>query len=314
MKQMQEPAQEAAQEERETFAETFGYWYYRTMERLAAALPERLGRRLFRTAAAVEYARAEGQRRMVARNLARVLGKHEDAPEVAAAVREAFDSYARYWYDTFLLRVLPPAEIDKRFEMRGLEFVDAALERGKGALLCLPHLGNWDAAGRWMTQHGYPLTAVAEMLRPPRLFELFLQHRRELGMNIVPFAGGRRAAEQLLPLIGNNELIALVSDRDLGGRGVDVDMFGATRKLPAGPALLSLTTGSPLLPAAAYDTPDGWMCRITEPIEVERTDVLRDDVTALTRLLGERFERFIAAAPTQWHMWQPAWPQDEDPA
>lgn len=130
-------------------------------------------------------------------------------------------------------------------------------------------------------------------------------------MNIVPLVGARKVGEELLALIARNELIALVSDRDLRGRGVEVEMFGATRKLPAGPALLSLTTGSPLVPCAMFDTPDGWLCHITEPIEVERTDVLRNDVAALTRKLAGRFEEFIAAAPTQWHMWQPAWPEDE---
>jgi KDO2-lipid IV(A) lauroyltransferase len=34
---------------------------------------------------------------------------------------------------------------------------------------------------------------------------------------------------------------------------------------------------------------------------------MRADVTALTRLLAKRFERAISAAPTQWHMFQPAW-------
>lgn len=297
--------------ERESFAETFSYWYYRSAEWAARALPERVARRLFAAAAAVEHARNHGQRRVVSRNLARVLGKPPDSAEVRAAVREAFDSYARYWYDTFLLRAMPPEEVRKRFEMRGLEFADAALEQGRGALLCLPHLGNWDAGGHWMSLHGYSLTAVAEILRPERLFRLFLQHREELGMNIVPLAGSRRIGEELVGLIAKNELIALVSDRDLRGRGVDVEMFGATRKMPAGPALLSLTTGSPVLPSAMYDTPEGWRCLITEPLEVERTDVLRDDVAALTRKLAARFEEFIAAAPTQWHMWQPAWPEDE---
>jgi lauroyl/myristoyl acyltransferase len=27
----------------------------------------------------------------------------------------------------------------------------------------------------------------------------------------------------------------------------------------------------------------------------------------MTRILAEHFERAIAAAPTQWHMFQPAW-------
>jgi KDO2-lipid IV(A) lauroyltransferase len=247
----------------------------------------------------------------VARNLARVLGKDPESPEVRAAVREAFDSYARYWYDTFLIRALSPEEFDARFDMRGVEHVDAALEQGRGALVCLPHLGNWDAAGRWITQHGYPLTAVAEMLRPERLYRLFREHREALGMGIVPFTGTRKVAEELVQLVAKNELIALVSDRDLGGRGVDVEMFGAMRKLPAGPALLSLTTGSPLVPAAVYDTDRGWRCTFTPPLELGRTDDLRADVAALTRKLASRFEGFIAAAPTEWHMWQPAWPEDE---
>jgi lauroyl/myristoyl acyltransferase len=298
--------------ERETFAEIFSYWYYRGAEWAARTLPERVGRRLFSAAGAVEHARNHGQRRVVSRNLARVLGKPPDSAVVRVAVREAFDSYARYWYDTFLLRALPAQEIRKRFEMRGIEIIDAALERGKGGLFCLPHLGNWDAAGRWMTLHGYSLTAVAETLRPERLFHLFLQHREELGMKILPLGATRKMGEELMGLIAQNEVIALVSDRDLRGRGVEVEMFGATRRLPAGPALLSLTTGSPLIPCAMYDTEDdGWLCLITEPIEVERTDRLRDNVAALTRKLAGRFEEFIAAAPTQWHMWQPAWPEDE---
>jgi len=295
--------------EQETWPERLAYWYHRAAEWTAASLPERVGRQVFMAGAAVQHRVRHAERRVVGANLSRVLGKPPGSPEVQAAVRDAFDSYARYWYDTFLLRALPPEEIRKRFQMHGLEHVDAALEGGRGLLLCLPHLGNWDAAGRWMTMHGYSVTAVAETLRPPRLFELFLEHRRELGMGIVPLSDGRRVGEQLVSLLGKNELIALVSDRDLKGKGVDVEMFGEARKLPAGPALLSLSMDVPLLPAATYDTEDGWMCIMEPPITIERTGDMRTDVAALTRKLAARFERSIAAAPTQWHMFQPAWPE-----
>ena len=36
---------------------------------------------------------------------------------------------------------------------------------------------------------------------------------------------------------------------------------------------------------------------------------MREDVAALSRLMAERFERAIAAKPTDWHMFQPAWPE-----
>jgi KDO2-lipid IV(A) lauroyltransferase len=200
---------------------------------------------------------------------------------------------------------MPHEEFRSRVRFVGLEHIQRALEAGRGVVLALPHLGNWDAAGSWVAGSGISTTAVAELLRPERLFRLFLEHREALGMRIVPLDDG--VGDELVKLIGENELIALVADRDLRGRGVEVEMFGETRRMPAGPALLSLFTGSPLLPAACYDLEDGWLVDVGEPLEIEPSGTMRADVTALTRLLAKRFERAISAAPTQWHMFQPAW-------
>lgn len=84
-------------------------------------------------------------------------------------------------------------------------------------------------------------------------------------------------------------------------------MFGKRRRLPAGPAFLSLTTGAPLLVTPVYQTERGWRCVMTPPLVVEPTGDRRADVAALTARMAEEFERAIAAAPTDWHMFQPAW-------
>jgi lauroyl/myristoyl acyltransferase len=168
-------------------------------------------------------------------------------------------------------------------------------------------MGNWDAAGHWLCLQGYRMTAVAEELRPRPVFELFLRHRRALGMGIVPLSEGGRVAETLVRLLSQNHIITLVADRDLSGRGVRVEMFGAPRLLPAGPALLSLSTGAPMCASAVFTTPEGWHTVIEAPIEIERTGSTRGDVTAMTRVLASRFERAIASAPTDWHMFQAAW-------
>ena len=88
-------------------------------------------------------------------------------------------------------------------------------------------------------------------------------------------------------------------------------MFGAKRLLPAGPAMLALATGAPLCVCAVFTTSEGWHTVIGPPVEIERSGVLRQDVTALTRLIAHGFERYIASAPADWHMFQPAW---NDPA
>ena len=49
--------------------------------------------------------------------------------------------------------------------------VEAAIADGRGAVLALPHLGNWDFAGAWLALQGYTVTVVAEPVDPPELFD-----------------------------------------------------------------------------------------------------------------------------------------------
>jgi len=291
----------------ETWKETLAVEAHEAMDRLATWLPERWGSALFRAAGTAAFRLAPGARRTVQENLARVLGEAPGSAIVERTAREAFRSYARYWHETFLIRELPRERFLERFTVIGREHLDAAHDRGRGGLLALPHLGNWDAAGRWVAELGYRITAVAEELRPPRMYRLFHRHRRRLGMEIVPLSDARNVGQELASRLARNHFIALVCDRDLKGTGVEVEMFGERRKMPAGPALLSLVSGSPLFPCATFDTEDGWAAVIHPPLEIERTGSLRADVAELTRELARRFEREISAHPVQWHMFQPAW-------
>jgi KDO2-lipid IV(A) lauroyltransferase len=270
-------------------------------------VPERVGLRLFRALGAVAHGALPGVRSTVAANQARVLGLDPETPLVRAATREAFALYARYWYDTFHIRALPSSEVQRRTRMEGVEHVARALEAGRGCICVMPHMGNWDVAANWMAINGFPIAAVAEVLKPLRLSELFVHHREELGMKVVPLREGTHVGQQLAGLLAANWLVALIADRNLTGRGIAVEMFGASRLVPAGPALISLSTGAPLLVCESYATPEGWIVRIGPPLEAERTGVVREDVASLTRLMASRFERSIAAKPTDWHMFQPAW-------
>jgi len=270
-------------------------------------VPRSVGLRLAQTVLRLQFDHVPSLRRTVQDNLSRVLGHPPDSPLVEAAAREAFRLYGRYWYETFALRTMPWGEVNGRFVVDGLEHIDKALVDGRGAVMALPHMGNWDAAGHWLAINGYRMTAVAEELKPQAVFDLFYRHRRALGMDIVPLAEGRRVGERLVAVLGENRVLTLLADRNLSGRGVEVELFGVPMKMPSGPAMLSLSTGAPLLPCTVFTTEDGWHTLIEAPVEVERTDDLRADVARMTRTVARRFERYIASAPADWHMFQPAW-------
>lgn len=291
----------------ETWRETLAFHGYRTAERLAMSLPEAVGRRLFAALGGAAYRLLPGVRATVIANQARALGVDPEDPRAALAAREAFELYARYWFDTFRARVLPVEELKARTRIVGLEHIDRALEAGSGCLAVLPHMGNWDIAGRFLVVSGYRLASVAEELRPRRLFELFLRHRRELGMRIVPLTREGRVGGQLKRLLNENWVVALVADRDLSRRGVEVEMFGAPRRVPAGPAMLSLSTGAPVLACGVFTLEDGWEIRVGPPLRIDRTGHMRADVVALSSRMAEAFERSIASRPSDWHLFQPGW-------
>jgi phosphatidylinositol dimannoside acyltransferase len=293
-------------DERLSMGQRLSIGLYTSMEHVATRWPERPARALFKAYGALGYRALPRLRATVARNYAQVIGRPPESTLVQAAVKEGFDLYARFWYESFAIRTWSKERIDRTFIGEGSENIDKALANGRGCIVALPHMGNWDAAGKWVAGH-HKMAAVAEVLRPRRMYELFLQHRRDLGMEIVPLSEDRSAGLKLARMLADNYVVALVADRDLGGRGVPCNMFGRIRHLPPGPALLSLTTGAPLLSCPTYTTDTGWVTRISEPLEIERTGEMRRDVAALTRLLAADWERGIAAKPTDWHMFQPAW-------
>ena len=285
--------------------ETATYLLYRFMSWLGPLLPVRTGRSAYLRAGRLFYRLASGTRAVVAANQAQVLGRSPEDPLVQASTREAFALYGRYWFDTFNVMGWSDDEVLAAFRFDGVELVEKGLAEGKGVVIALPHTGNWDVGGRAMGLRVAPVVSVAEHLKPEPLFELFLEHRRRLGMDIIDLASDH-VGRQLTQRLGENRIVALVADRDLSGGGVEVEMFGRTRRMPAGPALIALSSGAPLLSGPTFTTKDGWVEVLTE-VSVEPSGRRKDDIVALTRALAASFEKAIASAPSDWHLFQPGW-------
>ena len=251
------------------------------------------------------------RRAMIQRHLQRVDPTLRGA-RLRQAVREAFDSYARYWIESFRLPTMPRRTVDRHFRVDGYrEHVLPALRSGDGVILALPHLGGWEWAGRWIADRGHKITVVVERIDPPELFDWFVGLRSELGMNVIPL--GPEAAGAVSKALRENHIVCLLCDRDLHGGGPEVEFFGERTTLPAGPAMLSLRTGAPILPTAVYFTDrfDGHLGYVRGPIEADRRERrLRDDVARITQNLAGELEILVRRAPSQWHLFQPNWPSD----
>lgn len=285
------------------------YHGYRAGSWVARHLPLRAVEGMATVAAGVVARRPSARRDMIRRHLKRVKGQHLDGDQLDRAVREAFESYGRYWLESFRLPDATPASLDSQMSYEGVEHLERALARGKGAIACLPHLGGWDFGGAWLATVGYPCTVVVEPVEPPELFRWFASFRESLGMTVVPL--GAEAGRAIVSTLKSGGFVGLVCDRDIQGNGVEVEFFGERTTMSAGPATMALRTGAALLPMTVYFEGRRHHHGVVRPeIPVKRQGTLKEDVARITQLLAKELEAFIRVAPEQWHLFQPNWPSD----
>jgi len=217
---------------------------------LVPAAPEVLGRNAL--GAGAYLAARNGGPEQLRKNLARVIGvAPEEVPD--SLIRASLASYARYWREAFRLPSMDHVELGRRLDVENIETVWAAMEKnGRGAVLALPHSGNWDMAGVWMVQNHGRFATVAERLKPESLYNRFLAYRESVGFEVVPTSGGERPPfDVLCDRLRDNGVVCLMADRDMTRNGVQVDFFGEPSRLPAGPAKLALNTAIDAQIAAA---------------------------------------------------------------
>ncbi len=280
-------------------------WAYAAGWMAVRAMPEFAARTAFDTGA--RYAARHGGPEQLRKNLARVIGvRPADVPD--ALMRASLASYGRYWREAFRLPTMNQRKLARELHdsFQGVDNLDAALAAGRGAVVALPHSGNWDMAGVWGVQTYGNLTTVAERLKPESLYKRFIDYRESLGFEVLPLSGGERPPfEVLCERLRDNRLVCLMAERDLTRSGVEVDFFGEPTRMPAGPAKLAIKTGAALLTAHCWFEEDGWGFSIHPAL-----DTTGGDVQAITQALADRFATNIAAHPEDWHMLQPQWLAD----
>jgi KDO2-lipid IV(A) lauroyltransferase len=272
-------------------------------------LPDPAVDRAFRAMADRAYRKDGRGVRQLRANLARVIPDAR-SETLDAATREGMRRYLRYWSEAFRLPAWSADRVRETFTLEeGLDHLDAAVAAGTGAVMVVPHSGNWDLAGAWACDRYGGLVTVAERLRPEGLYDKFVAYRESLGMEVLPH-GDDDTFRTLLRRLKSGSLVCLVADRDLSGSGVPVNFFGDRASMPGGPALLSLLTGAPLMPVDLWHVDQGVRGRVAPALAPPTGLERKEAVAALTQDMADAFAVGIGEHPEDWHMMQRLWHAD----
>jgi len=272
---------------------------------LAGVLPRHaVAEPLCRVAGLIWYAAAPSGRAAVRDNLGHVYGRLPSRREVATV----FQHGALNYWDTFAIPHVDAAALLDLVDVHGIEHLAAARAHGKGVVACTAHLGSVAFVGQILPALGYPMIGLIEPLDPPELFEFFARQRQAQGARLLPI--GTAALRELLLALRRNEVVGLVTDRDVTGSGPMVPFFDALTQFPDGAAALAVRTGAPVLIAVSVRKAKGRFDALIEPLPpMPMTGDTKHDVLALTQAIARRLEYHIANHPEQWTVFQKRWPE-----
>jgi KDO2-lipid IV(A) lauroyltransferase len=278
-------------------------------------VPEPWAAAAFRLVADIAWRRQGRGVEVLEGNLRRVLGPDASGKELRAVSRAAMRSYARYWLEVFRLPVMDKDRIVQGMAEHGaVDEMLANLAAGRGVVCPLPHMGNWDQAAVWIIARGAgSFTTVMERLEPASVYDRFFAFREGLGMEVLPATGGASPFGVLARRLRNGKLVAMPSDRDVTGGGVEVEFFGEKALMMGGSAALAVQTGAALMPATLWFDGDGWGVYVHPEIPVPAEGDRWQRTNAMTQQVAKVFEEGIRRHPADWHMLQRVFVNDLDP-
>lgn len=200
--------------------------------------------------------------------------------------------------DFLVVGSLSPEDLVSRVDTDGREHLDAALARGRGVIMALPHMGSWDMAGAYAGAIGYRVSAVTERF-PGSLNDAVVGTRENFGMHVLTM--GRSAVRAIAAAVQANEIVALVCDLEQGP-GVSVRFFGRRATVPAGPAAIAIKSDAALIPCFVSMTGPGRYHVHVDPVLTVNENETKE---SLTQRLIERFEGFIRQRPDEWFAFRP---------
>ncbi len=277
------------------------YVFIRTLVAVLEMLPDGLALRAGKFVGRLFYLLDAKHRNIGVKNLQRAEGMPKDPAEIHRLIRRVYEHFGVSLAEILLIpRMVARGELSQRVKLEGREHLDRALEEGRGAIIIVPHMGNWELAAMAVAAGGYKVNSVSRPIENPWLHEYFTPRRQATGHKLVFREGAIGAIREVL---GRNEVIAIMPDQNAHEKGVFVPFFGRPASTGRTPALMAIKSGAPIIPAKS------WRCGrlehkvvFTPPLRPAPGVPLEEAVTRLTAEMTARIEEWVRERPEQW-MW-----------
>ena len=285
--------------ERSTGKDRWIYWIVSVFGWGCRRLPKRWAMRLGGGIGVLFYHLVKKRREIALSNLQTAFRKHFTPAQCKAICKQSFINVGKTCIEFLRFPRLNADNIWREVTVEGAENLHAALAKGKGAIVFLPHFGNWELLS---LVYGALIPDRAKAIAFPlknRLLNAYIwQYRERMSLKLIP---RNRAVRETLRALKSNQAIGFFADQNAGPEGVFVDFLGKPASAARAPAVLARKTGAPLLFSLSIRQPDDQhRVHISVPIQVEPSEDFERDIATYTRQMLKRLETYIHEYPEQW--------------
>lgn len=243
------------------------------------------------------------RRALVLESMRRVFGDVVPEPEIKRLAQAYYAHYARFAKEFVTLPFMSKARRESYVRVENKESPIRAHEKGRGLLLLTGHFGNWEAstsaAIKQFPEYKDLFYFVRRPIKPGWLNDLIAWRDRRNGFGTLAKSG---SLDTMLELLAKGAIIVFVYDQHAGKKdGVVVDFLGHPAGTFKSLALLALSTGASVIPAASWREPDGThVLRFEDPLPLIECESASETIKKNTQLYNDALGRMLLRHPEQW--------------
>jgi KDO2-lipid IV(A) lauroyltransferase len=201
-----------------------------------------------------------------------------------------------------------PQQILKNITIEGEENLRRVLEKKRGAIMAMGHIGNWEIMGFRLCLSNLLVNPIAKAQKNSLVDDFINETRRANGMKPIPKLSFLRPVIQAFQ---RNEIVPFLMDQNGGHRGIMVDVFGRPAPIPRGTAEFALKTNTPVVFAYIVREAEGRHRIVISPeLTLSRSGDYAVDLAANTNKFMELIQATIQQYPDQWLWMHKLWPTD----
>lgn len=251
------------------------------------------------------YRLGSGKRRATENEIGLLLSADAGSKAVREITRRSFENYYKRQVENLFFGCLDRRGIERLVEAKGLEHVDGALAKGKGAILLLAHFGSFLLPLPFLGFRGYRVNQVTGRQIHASLFaeRLWEWRRKEADRLPVKFIQAGRSLRPIYEALRRNEIVAIAFDGRDGTSWVDTDFFGGKARFSSGPFKLARRTGAAVLPTFMIRRDDdSHLLVLEEPFRLAAGDGEKEAAAEDTRNFAKLFAGYVGRYPCHFGM------------